>query len=30
MFWTIAPEIPFPIPLAAVVGGLYWLIGKMM
>jgi hypothetical protein len=22
--------IPFSVPLAAAVGGLYWLIGKMM
>ena len=28
--WKMLPLIPFSVPLAALVGGLYWLIGKMM
>ena len=28
--WKMLQLIPFSVPLAALVGGLYWLIGKMM
>ena len=28
--WKMLKLIPFSVPLAAAVGGLYWLIGKMM
>ncbi len=28
--WKMLQLIPFSVPLAAAVGGLYWLIGKMM
>ena len=28
--WKFVKLIPFSVPLAAVTGGLYWLIGKMM
>ena len=28
--WKMLQLIPFSVPLAAAVGGLYWLIGRMM
>jgi hypothetical protein len=28
--WKMLKLIPFSVPLAAAVGGLYWLIGRMM
>ena len=28
--WKMLQLVPFSVPLAAAVGGLYWLIGKMM
>ena len=28
--WKLLKLIPISVPLAAAVGGLYWLIGKMM
>jgi len=28
--WKLLKLIPFSVPLAAAVGGLYWLIGRMM
>lgn len=28
--WKLLKLIPFSVPLTAAVGGLYWLIGRMM